>query len=714
MEEEFDASPRKELDEALENPVKDILKNFLKSIKLSRLYPADNPLPLQAINTLFLLLDEFLTAEGELPLVPLREGFAFQGKIISPDSQDLKEISVELRAKSILRFTFYAGLTNSELSEFIKILNLDVDSIKIQGGFDTLLWSRGISSIAVKEGTIKMVEGEELLEREGLSPNEAAFYQSLLEKDESLSLGEQKILFRLLDDPAKLADFFRSLGRKGAGIKEVDQEKHLAHLLEVLKRVSEIITGEQAERQSRYFRNMGEALLALDDEIKSRLIGKEVVEKKIKPVIRAFEELRPLDFVQGFKGVIKEEKDLESLVKVLDQTNLSPAFKEEILRSLPFFKEREKELEGLEDVKVDQDLIKEHQAAVESITHFDTSLSEQEREVLNGLTLKLSTEEISRKVGQILIEMIELSRGDLEMFSQVIERAKEIVDLLVRRGDFGVAREIVRAFRGKLTSKGSIEEYRVVDKALKHFSSLNFVLSVVDAIKSFERESKDFKEAVSFLALLDRESTINTFVDLLGKERQVSRRKMICNILARLGTYEVQVLGSRIDDPRWFLVRNIVNTLGLIGTEKVYPYLEKACFYPDARVRKSAVKAVARLKLPQGNALLLELLKKEEDSEVLEALIISLGAQRIKEARQPLIEFIERGSLIGENFKLKLAAIEALGNLGSAEALPFLQELSKTKSLVWSGKAREIREKAKEAIRAIKGNEVCQPSERRN
>jgi len=701
LEDEFEDSSREELEETLEKAVKDILKNFLKSLKLSRLYPPDNPLPLQAINQLFVLLDEFLTAEGELPLVPLREGFAFHGKVISPESEDLREISVELRAKSILRFTFYAGLTLQELSEFIKLLNLDVDTLRIQGGFDTLLWSREISSITVKEGTIKMVEAEGAGEETGLSSSEVGFYEGLLEKKESLSLGEQKILFRLLNDPKKLADFFKGLGKKGIEAEGIDQEEYLNRLLEALQKVSEIISGEQGERQSHYFRNVGEAILALDNEIKSRLIGEDIVKEKIKPLLRAFEELSPRDFSQGFREVVKEQKDLENLVKVLEQTNLSSAFKEEILKAFSSFKGKEEALERVEDIQIDPELIREHQEAVEGIVSFNTSLSTEEKEALNSLTLELSTEGITRRVAQILIEMIELSSGDLEMFARVIERAREIVELLVRRGNFGMAREIIRVFRGKLTSKGSIEEYRLVDKSLKGFSNVNFVLNVVEAIKSFERDSQDFKEAVSFLALLDRESIINTLLDLLGKEKQISRRKMICNILARLGTYEIQVLGSRIDDPRWFLVRNIVNALSLIGSEKVYPYLEKACFYPDARVRKSAVKAVARLNLPQGKALLLELLKKESDSEVLEALIFSLGAQRVKEASQPLIDFIKKGSLMGDNFELKLAAIEALGNLGLAENLPFLQELLKTRSLVWSGKAREIREKAAEAIKGI-------------
>ncbi len=700
MEEEFDEASQKELDETLRRAVENVLKNLLKSVKLSRLYPADNPLPLQAINHLFLLLDEFLTVEGELPLIPTRDGFVYQGKVIALESQDLKELAIEFRAKSILRFTFYAGLTLQELSDFIKLLNLDIDSIRIQGGYDSLLWAQGISSITVKEGTIKMVEAVGTLE-EGLSSSEITFYKGLLEKGE-LSLGEQKILFRFLNDPEKLAEFFKGLGKKEAELKEQDKEDYMTRLLEALKKISEIISGEQGERQSLYFRSVGEAILALDDEIKSRLIGENIVEEKIKPVIRSLEELSPSELSQGFKNVVKEEKDLEDLIRILDQSNLSQAFKEEILKAFASLAGEKKDVERAEDIQIDLGLIKEHQEAVKSIANFDTSFSEQERNILQNLNSKLSTDAISRRVAQILIEMIYLASGNFEIFTQVIERIKEMVEFLVKMGDFVTAREIVRALREKQTIKGSIEEYRLVDKAIKHFSSVYFVMQVVETIKSFERESQDFKEAVSFLALLDRESTINCLLDLLGKEKQISRRKMMCNILAHLGTYEVQVLGSRIEDPRWFLVRNIINTLSLIGGERVYPYLIKACSYPDARVRKSAVKALARLKLPQTTSFLLQLLENEKEPEVLETIIAALSALRVKEARQPLIDLINKGSLVGDNFELKLAAIDALGNIGSTETLSFLEELSKTRSLLWSGKAREIREKALEAIKAIK------------
>lgn len=700
MEEEFDEASQKELDETLRRAVENVLKNLLKSVKLSRLYPADNPLPLQAINQSFFLLDEFLTVEGELPLVPTRDGFVYQGKVIALESQDLKELAIEFRAKSILRFTFYAGLTLQELSDFINLLNLDIDSIRIQGGYDSLLWVRGIGSITVKEGTIKMVEAAGTLE-EGLSSSEIAFYKGLLEKGE-LSLGEQKILFRFLNDPEKLAEFLKGLGKKEAELKEQDKEDYMTRLLEALKKISEIISGEQGEHQSLYFRSVGEAILALDDEIKARLIGESIVEEKIKPVIRSLEELGPSELSQGFKNVVKEEKDLEDLIRILDQSNLSQAFKEEILKAFASLAGEKKELERAEDIQIDLGLIKEHQEAVKSIANFDTSFSEQERKILQNLNSKLSTDSISMRVAQILIEMIYLTSGNFEIFTQVIERIKEMVGLLVKMGDFVTAREIVRALREKQTIKGSIEEYRLVDKAIKHFSSVYSVVQTVETIKDFERESRDFKEAVSFLALLDRESTINCLLDLLGKEKQISRRKMMCNILAHLGTYEVQVLGSRIEDPRWFLVRNIVNTLSLIGGERVYPYLIKACSYPDVRVRKSAVKALARLKLPQATSFLLQLLENEKEPEVLETIIAALSALRAKEARQPLIDLINKGSLVGDDFELKLAAIGALGNIGSTETLSFLEELSKTRSLVWSGKAREIREKAIEAIKAIK------------
>lgn len=700
MEEEFDEVSQKEFDELSEQAVENVLKNFLKSIKLTRLYPASNPLPLQAINQLFFLLDEFLTVEGELPLIPSNDGFVYQGRVIAPESQDLKELTIELRAKSILRFTFYAGLTLQELSDFIDLLNLDIDSIRIQGGFDSLLWARGISSITVREGTIKMVEARGVL-GEGLSFSEVTFYHGLLEKGE-LSSGEQKILFRFLSDPEKLAQFFKGLGKREVELGEQNKEDYFTHLLEALKKISEIISGEQGERQSHYFRSVGEAILALDDDIKARLIGEDIVEDKIKPVIRSLEELSPSELSQGFKNVVREEKDLEDLIRVLDQSNLSQAFKEEILKAFASLIGEKKAVQRAEDIRINLELIKEHQEAVKGIASFDTLLSEQEKNILQGLNSMLSTDEISRRVAQILIEMVNVFSGNIEMFAQVVERIKEMVELQVRKGDFATAREIVRALRRKQTTEGSIEEYRLVDKAIKHFSSVYSVMQVVEAIKSFERESRDFKEAVSFLALLDRETTINSLLDLLGKEKQISRRKMMCNILAHLGAYEVQVLGSRIDDPRWFLVRNIVNTLSLIGGEKVYPYLEKACSYPDARVRKSAVKALARLKLPQATSFLLQLLENEKEPEVLETIIATLSALRAKEACQPLISFINKGSLVGDNFELKLAAIEALGSIGSAKTLPFLEELSTTRSLVWSGKAREVRDKAAEAIKAIK------------
>ncbi len=66
---------------------------------------------------------------------------------------------------------------------------------------------------------------------------------------------------------------------------------------------------------------------------------------------------------------------------------------------------------------------------------------------------------------------------------------------------------------------------------------------------------------------------------------------------------------------------------------------------------------------------------------------------------------------MGEDFELKLQAIEALGNNGCDEAVPFLQQLKNTRSLVWAKKAREIREKAESAIEMITKKVALQPEE---
>jgi HEAT repeat protein len=185
----------------------------------------------------------------------------------------------------------------------------------------------------------------------------------------------------------------------------------------------------------------------------------------------------------------------------------------------------------------------------------------------------------------------------------------------------------------------------------------------------------------------------------------MSNRKLICNILSQLGVHHIDTLTSYLDDPRWFLVRNVVNVLGWMEKEEVIPPLAKASHHHDKRVRIAVIRALGRQKNRETARIIGNMLKDKEPS-VVELAARALGWKGNEVGADYLLNFLNEGSLTGDLYPAKLAAIESLGTIGLEKSLPFLRAILRKKFLLSPAKGREIKERAKRAISLIQGKQV--------
>jgi hypothetical protein len=56
---------------------------------------------------------------------------------------------------------------------------------------------------------------------------------------------------------------------------------------------------------------------------------------------------------------------------------------------------------------------------------------------------------------------------------------------------------------------------------------------------------------------------------------------VICDALSEIGKNSSELFTPYVDDPRWYLVRNITYILGRIGKEESIPYIQKVFIHVD-------------------------------------------------------------------------------------------------------------------------------------
>lgn len=671
--------------------VKVICHELLKAYRAYKLYPPSNPIPFQSLQSLASSLEAYLLHEGELSLSVRTEGLFFLGQALGDDT---KNFATELRLRGVVGFSFFPGVSLKELTTFLEALILDPDEVRAKGGMATILWGKEVMSVVMREGGTKLVEISEKIETGELEAGEEAFEEILLKRPSDLIPTERRVLLRFLEQPKVLSQFFGSLFHSLDWADQEATEKYLSRFLEALGKTAEIITGEFSERAPHLFRNLGEALLSLEADVKRALFGRHLLNSALaQPLLRAFAELSPEELAGALSSVLKGA-EVQNLLNLIKESDLPHEFKEEI----------EKIFGKAEEALVEKSLYREsslaeHQKLVEKISLFENALSEEENEFIRTFQDTFSDGTISRHSTFVLVDLLSMATSQ-ESFRSVVSRLEEAASLSIRKGHFEEARFILRAFRRKHTSEGSVGEYQVVEKALKKLSSTREVSGIIDSMADFSLESQEYEEVISYLALLDREAVVRSLIELLSREEQMSRRKLLVNLLVRLGKYQVETLGSYVEDPRWYLVRNVVKVLGqLEESEKTFPFVVKALQHHDSRVKVNAIKVLSDFRTPEAVNSIAQMLGSE-DLKVRETAARYL-ARYGETSLPPLLEYLKKGSWFGDDFLVRLAAIESLGIIGSPKAKPLLEKAKSVKSFWQSAKANQLRRQAREALKQI-------------
>jgi HEAT repeat protein len=207
------------------------------------------------------------------------------------------------------------------------------------------------------------------------------------------------------------------------------------------------------------------------------------------------------------------------------------------------------------------------------------------------------------------------------------------------------------------------------------------------------------EEVNNFLVLLQRNS-IQPLIKLLGELKNSKTRRVLCDSLSEIGKNAIEIIVPFIDDKRWYLVRNIAYILGRIGKEQAFPYMQKLFNHYEIRVRREAIQALGLIGGPKAVGLLIRGLT-DIDARIRAMAAINLGKIGKTSGLASLLELVESKDFPKKAPTEMKAFFDAIGMIGSNEAIPVLQEILERKSLFGRGKPDEMRNGAANALAMI-------------
>jgi hypothetical protein len=302
----------------------------------------------------------------------------------------------------------------------------------------------------------------------------------------------------------------------------------------------------------------------------------------------------------------------------------------------------------------------------------------------------------------VIFEILEWEK-EPEPYQNAANTLSKVLDAMLTLGEFRKAIDLVRrVYIYQRTYELRDWQLEIIRKFLVDAGDDQRIDRIGKLLE--QEEGVHLEEVHNYLILLQR-NAIKPLVRLLGERQKSKTRRVICDALSEIGKNAPELFVPYMDDPRWYLVRNITYILGRVGKEESLPYIQKAFNHEEPRVRREAIQALGLIGGAKAVGLLVKCLK-DEDSRIRTTAALNLGKLGQKAALEPLLEVVQSKDFQKRGSEEIKGFFDAIGMMGSSrESILVLRQLLERKS--WFGRGKdEIRVGAAQALATIGTPEV--------
>jgi HEAT repeat protein len=297
----------------------------------------------------------------------------------------------------------------------------------------------------------------------------------------------------------------------------------------------------------------------------------------------------------------------------------------------------------------------------------------------------------------ILFEILALEKSP-QPYQETTGILQKLLDALITLGEFQKASELLTRVNIILNTY-ELKDWQV--DAIRQLSDKAGEPQRIEKIGKILDKGEEIRleEISNYLTLL-KPNSIQPLIKVLGELNNSRARRMLCEVLIEIGKGNMELIIPFIDDHRWFLVRNIAYILGRMGKESALPTIQKALNHEEARVRREAIQALGIIGSSKAFDLLGKALNDQDDRN---RSMVALNLARVgKKASLPaLLEVVQAKDFSKRDSAEIKAFFDAIGMVGSNDAIKPLEKLLEQKSWFGMGKKDEIRLRAASALALI-------------
>jgi len=321
------------------------------------------------------------------------------------------------------------------------------------------------------------------------------------------------------------------------------------------------------------------------------------------------------------------------------------------------------------------------------------ALPQKERQPEDGAAVTLD-----EKLQQLIQGL--LTEKDPRKF---ITRSREAVGTAIRftgEGNFDSAFEILRVF-WECRSEEPPRPQLILESSNSAFNELMTPPMVEHILRLLTLLHGPRQEEVLKMATTLEGRLVEAILDKLATNEALYSHRALIQVLLQAPEMSRERVEARLLDSRWYVVRKMAFLLGEMGNFSSVNSLIAAAGHPVPRVAKEALKSLSKIKTVESTRYLISLLTLKTPPEIHAHIIRLFAAQKEISAVPSLIKFLKGRTTLLENIELYQEAVRSLGQIGSQQAVPLLEEILLKRSLLAKSRSLILSLEAAEALRNI-------------
>jgi hypothetical protein len=655
-----------------------LLSDAVIELNISRrsvgLYPREHPITRESIERAYGFIQRLFEFRSLITLGTVKDALVIDDYMLDRKNPVFREFAISLYARGIAAITFYSGLTIEELLGLHELI-VEKDVVTGQSLLEQAA-GKGLKSVRLTPfDASKLGFAEGCRQQDG----EVEVWENYIYGLVAGNLADadaEGVAFNV--PPEDVAHFVNN------NVSDEDREVSYDRVITSYLRRKDH-TGTERKLFSKF--------LTLIDNLRP-----EVKQQFLKRALS--HPAMELGKVEGLVNDLSAE-EVERMTKIFEESSTGiPETMGNLLHTLrkkggAFCDTLASGQSLVDDIEMDEDvldLFKEDHFRAFVPEDYHRALKEimkgpvaGQKNVVLEFAAECSEEAVEKRLCALLLELLGYDLITKDDYVKLLAKISDMANDFLETGRFHQVSEIYAEVSAQATTGLFPDEARGMLETLFH--SPEFVARLIEVLRIWGRHNR---EGIQELVNDQRSLMIPPLLDTLSEEPDPSIRKFLIQLLSTFGKDAISEAARRLDDERWFVVRNMIYLIREVGGREHIRTIRRFAKNNNRKVCIEAIKTLLHFHTPDASSYL-KLYLQGTDMELRDQAVKMAGSYKSIAAVPYLIELVEKKDRLGTESYYKVAVVKALGEIGDPRALGALEKLCSAKVLFYKSSLEDLK-----------------------